>query len=49
MELRPISKEDLNHLFKWSDDEEPADLGHRSASAYQNITPIDLEAFWKEG
>lgn len=49
IELHPVSREDLPHLFKWANDEELANLGHGSASAYQNNNPLeDLEAFYEK-
>ncbi|RDY66645.1 N-acetyltransferase, partial [Halobacillus trueperi] len=49
VELRPVSKDDLKHLFKWSNDEEIANLAHGSDSAYQNNNPQeDIEAFYEK-
>ncbi|MBN9656150.1 GNAT family N-acetyltransferase [Halobacillus sp. GSS1] len=49
VELRPVSKGDMKHLFKWANDEEIANLAHGSGSAYQNNNPQeDIEAFYEK-
>lgn len=47
IELRPVARHDLEHLYRWANDEQLADLGHGSSSAYQNNNPKeDIEAFY---
>lgn len=49
VELRPVSRDDLELLFHWANDEELTKLGHGSSSAYQNNNPKeDIEAFYEK-